>query len=69
VVGQMTTGGWLLILPGSMRLGKLRDCADENSNLKFGPDTLTTNADNPSATPDVFDIVSTKDLPPAVLLT
>jgi len=65
----MTTGGWLLILPGCVRLGKLLYCADEISSLIFGPDSLTTNPYNPSATPDVFDIVSTKDLPSPMLLT
>jgi len=45
------------------RRGKLlRDYADENSCLIFGPDTPTTNPYNPSATPDVLDIAVTKDL-------
>jgi hypothetical protein len=35
----------------------LRDFADENSCLIFGPDTATTNPYNPSATTDVLDIV------------
>ena len=47
----------------------LRDFADENSCLIFGPDTPTTNPYNPSATPDVLDIVITKDLPFPVYLT
>ena len=39
------------------RRGKLlRDYADENSCLIFGPETPTTNPYNNSATPDVLDI-------------
>jgi hypothetical protein len=46
------------------RRGKLlRDYANGNSCLIFGPDTPTTNPYNPSATPDVLDIAVTKDLP------
>jgi hypothetical protein len=41
----------------------LRDYADGNSCLIFGPDTPTTNPYNPSATPDVLDIAVTKNLP------
>jgi hypothetical protein len=45
------------------RRGKLLlDYADENSCLIFGPDTPTTNPYNLSATPDVLDIVITKNL-------
>ena len=52
------------------RRGKLiRDYADENSCLIFGPDTPTTNPYSPSATPDVLDIAMTKDLPFPVYLT
>jgi hypothetical protein len=52
------------------RRGKLlRDYTDGNSCLIFGPDTPTTNPYNPSATPDVLDIVVTKDLPFPVYLT
>ena len=52
------------------RWGKLlRDYADENSCLIFGPDTPTTNPYNPSATTDVLDIAVTKDLPFPVYLT
>ena len=52
------------------RRGKLlRDYADENSCLIFGLDTLTTNPYNHSATPDVLDIVVTKDVPFQVYLT
>jgi len=42
-------------------MGKLlRDYADENSCLTiFGPDSTTINPYNPSATPDVLDIVIT----------
>ena len=40
----------------------LRDYAEENSCLFFGPDTPTTNPYNPSATADVLDIVITKKL-------
>jgi hypothetical protein len=54
----MTTGCWLLTLPGSTRQGKLRDYADENSGLIFGPDTPTTNPYNLSTTLDVFDFPS-----------
>jgi len=46
------------------RRGKLlRDYSDENSSLIFGKDSPTTNPYNPSATPDVFDIAVTKDVP------
>ena len=38
----------------------LRDYADGNSCLIFGPNTPTTNPYNPSATPDVLDIAVTK---------
>jgi len=52
------------------RRGKLlRDYADENSCLIFGPDTPTTNPYNSSATPDVLDIVMVKELPFPVYLT
>ena len=52
------------------RRGKLlRDYADENSCLIFGPDTPTTNPYNPSATPDVLDIAVTKNVPFPVYLT
>ena len=47
----------------STRRGKLlRDYADENSCLIFGPDSPTINPYNPSVTPDVLDIVITKIL-------
>jgi hypothetical protein len=49
---------WLLTLPGSTRQGKLRDYANENSCLIFGPDTPNTNPYNLSATPNVFDLPS-----------
>jgi len=43
------------------RRGKLlREYADENSCLIFGPDTPTTNPYNPLVTPDVLDIVITR---------
>ena len=46
------------------RRGKLlRDYADENCCLIFGPDFPTTNPYNSSATPDVLDIIVTKDVP------
>jgi hypothetical protein len=52
------------------RRGKhLRDYADGNSCLIFGPDIPTTNPYNPSATPDVLEIAVTKDLPFPVYLT
>jgi len=52
------------------RRGKiLRDYDDGNSCLIFGPDTPTTNPYKPSATPDVLDIVVTKDVPFQVYLT
>ena len=52
------------------RLGKLlRDYADVNSCLIFGQDSPTTNPYNPSASPDVLDIVITKDLPFSARLT
>jgi len=47
----------------------LRDYADENSCLIFGPDTPTTNPYNSSATPDVLDFAIVKDLPFPVYLT
>ena len=51
-------------------IGKLlRDYADGNSCLIFGPDSPTTNPYNTSATPDVLDIVITRDLPSSVYLT
>jgi hypothetical protein len=53
----------------TMRRGKLlHDYADENSCLVFGPETPTTNSYKPSATPDVLDIVITRDLPSSVHL-
>jgi hypothetical protein len=52
------------------RRGKLlRDYADGNSCLIFGPDTATTNPYNPLVTPDVLDIVMTRDLTSPVYLT
>jgi hypothetical protein len=42
---------------------------DENSCLIFGPDTPTTNQYNLSATPDILDMVLTKDLTFPVYLT
>jgi hypothetical protein len=47
----------------------LRDYADGNVCLIFGPDSPTTSPYNPSATPDVLDIVVTRDLPFSVTLT
>jgi hypothetical protein len=45
------------------RRGKLLcDNGDQNSCLIFGPDTPTTNPYNPLATPDILDIVITKNL-------
>jgi hypothetical protein len=45
------------------RRGKiLRDYADGNSCLIFGPDTPTTNPYNPSVTADVLEIVLTQNL-------
>jgi hypothetical protein len=43
-----------------------RDYADGNSCLIFGPDSTITNPYNPSATPDVLDIVITRDVPTSV---
>jgi hypothetical protein len=52
------------------RRGKLlRDYADGNSCLIFGPDSPTTNTYNLSATPDVLDIVIIQNLPFLVYLT
>jgi len=52
------------------RRGKLlRDYADENSCLIFGPDNPTTYPYNPTANPDVLDIVMTKKLSFLVYLT
>ena len=54
----------------SRRSGKLlRDYPDGNSCLIFWPDNPTTNPYNTSATPDVLDIVITRDLPSSVYLT
>ena len=47
---------------GRRREKLLRDYADENSCLIFGVYTPTTNPYNPYATPDVLDIVITKNL-------
>jgi hypothetical protein len=77
-------GSWLLVLLAgylnaenvdwnlqlSTRRGKiLRNYADEKSCLIFGPDFPTTTPFNPSATPDVLDIVITRHLPSFVRLT
>jgi hypothetical protein len=52
------------------RRGKLlRDYADGNSCLIFGPDIRTTNPYNSSVTPDVLDIVLTQKLSFPVYLT
>ena len=47
----------------------IRDYADKNSCLMFGPDTPNTNPYNPSSIPDVLDIMTTKDLPCLLHLT
>jgi hypothetical protein len=47
----------------------LRDYVDGNFSLIFGPDTPTTNPYNASATPDVLDIVITRNLTSPVYLT
>jgi len=47
---------------------RLRDYVERNSCLIFGPDTPTTNSNNPLATPDVLDIVITKNLSSSVYL-
>jgi endonuclease/exonuclease/phosphatase family metal-dependent hydrolase len=47
----------------------LRDYADENACLIFGPDSPTTVPYNPSATPDVLDTVITRELPSSVHLS
>jgi len=39
----------------------IRDYADGNSCLIFGPDSPTTNPYNPYVIPDVLDIVITKE--------
>ena len=53
----------------STRRGKLRDYADGNSCLILGPDTPTTNPYTPLVTPDVLDIMITKNLTSLVYLT
>jgi len=54
----------------SMRRVKLlRDYVDENSCLIFGTDSPAQNPYNPSATPDILDIVITKELLFPVYLT
>jgi hypothetical protein len=47
----------------------IRDYADGNSCLIFGPDTPTTDPYNPLVTPDILDIVMTKNLTSPVYLT
>ena len=47
----------------------LRDYADSNSSLILGPISPTTNPYNPSATPDVLDILITRDLHSPIDLT
>ena len=42
--------------------------ADGNSCLIFGPDSLTTNPYNTSPTPEILDIVITRDLPSSMYL-
>jgi endonuclease/exonuclease/phosphatase family metal-dependent hydrolase len=52
------------------RRGKLqRDYADGKSCLIFRPDTPTINPYNPLATPDVLDIVITKNVTSQVYMT
>jgi len=52
------------------RRGKhLREYADGNSCLIFGPDSPTNNPYNPLVTPDVLDVVITKNLSFPVYLT
>ena len=52
------------------RRGKLlRDYADENSCMIFGPDSPTTNPYNSSVTPDVLDIAIIENLSFPVYLT
>ena len=47
----------------------LRDYANRRSCFIYGPDSPTTIPYNPSATPDILDIVLTKDLVTPVNLT
>jgi hypothetical protein len=75
-------GGLPVLIPGDLnakhvdwnyrlttRRGKLlRDYADRNSCQIFGPDTPITNTCNHSATPDILDIVITRDIPFSVHL-
>jgi hypothetical protein len=59
---------WNSRLP--IKRGKLlRDYADETCCLIFGPDTPTTVPHNPLVTPDVLDIVMTRNLTSPVYLT
>ena len=52
------------------RPGKLlRNYADVNYCLIFGPDTATTNTYNPSVTLDALDIAIAKDFPFSVYMT
>ena len=52
------------------KMGKhMRDYADSNSCLIFGPDSPTTKPYNPSAFPDVLDIEITTDLNSQIDLT
>jgi hypothetical protein len=51
------------VLAAERETGKLlRDFADKNSCLIFGPDIPTSILYNPSSTPDALDIVITKNL-------
>jgi hypothetical protein len=57
-------------IPGwSRKEADLRDYADKNSCLIYGLNTLTSILYNPSATPDVLDVIITKDLVTPVYLT
>jgi len=58
---QRVTRG--LEFAAEIETGKLlRDYADQNFCLIFGPDSPTINPYNPSVTPDVLNIVITKKL-------
>jgi hypothetical protein len=54
---------------GTKRGRLLRNYTDKNSCLNYGPETNTTTPYNPSATPDVLDIIIMKDLVTPVYLT
>ena len=60
--GLKRQGGALELVVITTKSKRLRDYANENSCLIYGPDAPTTISYNSPATPDVLDIALTKDL-------